>query len=219
MEPQFWHERWKRNEIGFHQFQVNPILSEYWKLVCPFQSGGQVFVPLCGKSLDMVWLRRQGHYILGVELSPLAIKDFFTEQGIPVNSRQFEGFQSHEGDGIRLLCGDFFDLQPEHLENIQAVYDRAALIALPQEMQSRYAEQLLHLLPQRPPILLITFEYDQAEMEGPPFSTSEEKVRSLFGQSYQIETLCANEILEDNPGLKNRGLTRLTEKAYYLHAD
>ncbi|MDD5034015.1 MAG: thiopurine S-methyltransferase [Methylococcaceae bacterium] len=219
MEAQFWHERWELKQTGFHQSQVNPMLSEYGRGILANGGEGPVFVPLCGKSLDMVWLRLQGYPVLGVELSPIAIEDFFTEQSLSPTRSSLDEFQCHESEGIRLLVGDFFDLKPAHLEGVQAVYDRAALIALPQELQSRYAEHLLRLLPKRPPILLVTLEYEQTEMEGPPFSTTEDRVRELFGVAYQVENLSARDTREENPGLKSRGLTWLTEKAYYLHVN
>lgn len=218
MDSQFWHERWQVNEIGFHQSQFNPLLVAFWPAVASTGAPGQVFVPLCGKSRDMVLLRQQGHSVLGVELSPIAIADFFKEQSLPVDVRPFDGFRCFESGGYRLLCGDFFDLRTEHLQNVQAVYDRAALIALPQPLQERYAEHLLHLLPGRPPMLLITLEYDPREMEGPPFSTSEERVTALFKDGYEVARLSARDVLDDHPGLKNRGLTGLMEIAYRLRA-
>lgn len=216
MDPQFWHERWELNEIGFHQPHAHPWLSEHWPKVFP--GTGQVFIPLCGKSLDMLWLRQQGHSVLGVELSPLAVASFFAEQSLPVDTRQMDGFQASASDGIEILCGDFFDLQAKHLARAQAVYDRAALIALPNGLQARYAAHLLDILPHRPPILLVTLEYDPAEMDGPPFSTSGQTVEELFGRAYQIECLSSKAVLEESPGLKNRGLSSLTENAYRLVA-
>jgi len=216
MEPQFWHERWTLNEIGFHQNHIHPQLIEHWPALG--LAGGQVFVPLCGKSLDMAWLLRQGHAVLGVELSPLAVEDFFAEQALAFASRRDGDFQVYEGAGIQLLCGDFFALEAKHLAGVQAVYDRAALIALPCDLQARYAEHLLAILPKRPPIMLITFEYDPSEMDGPPFSTPTQTVEALFGQAYRIELLSSQDLLDESPGLKSRGLSRLTEKAYRLSA-
>lgn len=214
MEPKFWHERWELNEIGFHQPQVHPLLAEHWhQLGIP---KGQVFVPLCGKTLDLLWLRQQGHAVLGVELSPLAVGNFFTEQSLPSSTYSMEELQVSESDGIKIVCGDIFDLKPNHLTQVEAVYDRAALIALPKDLQARYARHLMESMPHRPPILLITLEYDQTEMDGPPFSTSEQRVRELFAGEYQIETLATQEILDEIPGLKSKGLTRLTEIAYRL---
>jgi thiopurine S-methyltransferase len=216
MEPQFWHERWALNEIGFHQVQFNPLLTQFWKAVSSAATPGTVFVPLCGKTLDMVWLQEQGHPVLGVELSSVAIEDFFKERSLPVLGRPYDDFIRFENNGFQLLAGDFFDLKPAHLNPVQAVYDRAALIALPEQLQARYVSHLLDLLPTRPPILLITLEYEPTEMTGPPFSIGEERVADLFGGAYTISRLAARDVLDEHAGLKSRGLTGLTEKAYHL---
>ena len=215
MDPKFWHEQWELNQIGFHQHNIHPFLREYWSRVA--SGKGQVFVPLCGKSLDMVWLREEGHDILGVDLSPLAVADFFKEQGLPVSILSTDDFQGYESDGFELLSGDFFELRSHHLAKVTAVYDRAALIAMPPHLQIRYAQHLLSVLPHHPPILLITFEYSETEMQGPPFSVTEQRVNELFGQVYSIEKLSSIDALELQPGLKNRGLSSLTEKVYHLH--
>ncbi len=215
MEPhQFWHEQWQLGQIGFHQAQVHPWLNQFWPLLG--EGAGQVFVPLCGKSLDMAWLRRQGHSILGIELSPIAVTEFFQELKLAPSIHSADGFDWYESNGFQLLCGDFFDLQPRHLDKIAAVYDRAALVALPPDLQARYAQHLLHLLSQRPPMLIITFEYDAAEMQGPPFPVSEARIHELFGVAYAIEKLSATDALASQPGLKAQGLSGLLEKAYYL---
>lgn len=215
MEPQFWQEQWELNQIGFHQGNVHPLLIEHWNAVG--KGSGQVFVPLCGKSLDMTWLQAQGHSILGIDLSPIALVDFFKEQALDLSIRPADGFRWYESNGYQLLCGDFFHLQSQHLQNVAAVYDRAALIALPPPMQNRYAEHLLRLLPHRPPLLIITFEYAAEEMQGPPFPVTEARIAELFGPAYSIETLSATDALAAQPGLKNRGLRGLTEKVHFLH--
>ncbi len=216
MDPQFWHEQWERKQIGFHQPLAHPWLSQFWPMLVKGQ--GQVFVPLCGKSLDMAWLHGQGHSILGIELSPLAITEFFQEQDLEPSTRSEGSFDWYESSGYQLLCGDFFDLKPQHLCKVEAVYDRAALIALPPDLQARYANHLLYLLPHRPPILLITFDYDAAEMQGPPFPVSEERIQELFGHAYSIKALSATDALPNQPGLKNRGLSGLVERVCHLSA-
>jgi thiopurine S-methyltransferase len=217
MEPQFWRERWARNEIGFHQPQVNALLTEFWP---PFSAGivqtGSVLVPLCGKTLDMVWLHDQGHSIVGIELSVDALRDFFSEQALSFASRKSAGFECLDSDGYRLLAGNFFDLTAQQIGPVKAVYDRAALIALPEAMQADYARHLLQILPQRPPVFLITLEYDQAEMSGPPFAVSEQRVRALFGGAYVVDVLSARDVLDDNTAFQKRGLTQLVEKVYWL---
>jgi thiopurine S-methyltransferase len=217
MDAQFWHDRWTLREIGFHQDQVNGLLASAWsRFVEP--GGGEAFVPLCGKSLDMVWLRTQGHRVLGVELSPLAVAEFFQEQTMAPGHQVDEGFDIYQSDGFRLMCGDFFSLQPRHLAEVSAVYDRAALIALPRDMQAAYVRHLLAVLPQRPPIFLVSLDYDSAEMSGPPFATSLDRVERLFQPEYRIAWQESREAIDDSPRLRERGVSRLTESACWLHA-
>lgn len=212
MDPLFWHERWRLNEIGFHQPQEHAWLVEFWPQVC--HQRGQVFVPLCGKSLDMVWLLSQGFEVLGVELSPVAVTQFFQEQHLQAETGVCGVFQSYRAQGLELLCGDFFALGPQ--QQAVAVYDRGALVAMPCELQERYARHLLEVLPHQPPMLLVTFEYDQTQMQGPPFSTPEERIRDWFGHTYSLENLAVRDCLEQQPVLKSRGLSRLEEKAWLL---
>lgn len=216
MEPSFWHERWQLKEIGFHQAGINPLLLEYWRGLIGEQPSGPVFVPLCGKSLDMLWLREQGHSVIGVELSAIAVDEFFQEQGLLAKSGVERSLEYREAEEIRLFCADFFALDPTHIGTVQAVYDRAALIALPLPLQERYVQHLLELLPHHPPILLIALDYDQTEMEGPPFSTPQERIRELFEGSYNVKLLKNRDVLEEHAGLKKRGLKRLTECVYVL---
>ncbi|MGZ8248938.1 thiopurine S-methyltransferase, partial [Methylomagnum sp.] len=171
MDTEFWLEKWESREIGFHRDAVNQQLERHWPSL-GIGAERAVLVPLCGKSLDLVYLRRLGHPMVGVELSPLAVREFFAEQGLQPESRDLgDGLRAFEAEGVCLIQGDFFALRREDLPEIGAVYDRAALIAMPPETQPRYAAQLVALLPEEAPMLLITLEYDNDEMQGPPFST------------------------------------------------
>ena len=155
MQREFWLERWQHNEIGFHQQTFNAHLQEYWKyLDIPPQ--GPVFVPLCGKSRDMLWLRAQGHPVVGVEISDLALRDFFAENQLRPQHLHRPPFDIWQADGMRLLCGDFFQLTPADLGAIAAVYDRASLIALPPGMRPHYVEKLTGILPAQVEMLLVT---------------------------------------------------------------
>jgi thiopurine S-methyltransferase len=219
VDRQYWLDRWVRNEIGFHQPSVNPLLAELWTAVSQGSQPGTVFVPLCGKSLDMAWLREQGHLVFGVDLSATALEDFFEHQSLPYTRRaEIDGFVQFDNAGFQLLAGDFFSLGPDQIPQVQCIYDRAALIALPPPLQVRYVAHLLGLLPYRPPVFLITLDYDSTEMEGPPFSTDEAQVTQLFGSHYVIRPLAERDVLADHPGLANKGLSRLKEKAFYLTA-
>lgn len=214
MQSEFWLERWQQNQIGFHQGRVNPYLQQYWPQL-GIAPGSRVFVPLCGKSNDMLWLRAQGHEVVGVELSELALRAFFEENALAMEVRREDEFLVFEGDGIRLYCGDFFRLQRSHLAGVSAVFDRAALIALPPGMRPDYAAHLQALLAPGTRTLLVAFEYPQQEMQGPPFSVEEAEVRSLF-QASEIHLLQTADILADEPRFRDRGVTRLQEKVYAL---
>ena len=215
MKKEFWLERWERSEIGFHQDEINPYLLRYWQEL-PASRGGEVFVPLCGKSLDMVWLRQQGCKVLGVELSPIAVQDFFKENGRSPTHTKNEKFECCEADGIRILCGDFFDLGKADAAKVSAVYDRASLVALPPELRERYARHLVDILPPATQILLITFDYPQAEMQGPPFTVSVNEVEALYGKYAGIRLLAQEDALVQNPRFQQRGVSRMQESIFLL---
>lgn len=215
MEKDFWLERWVRDETGFHQGDFNPHLQAHWPtLKAP--SDALVFVPLCGKTLDMRWLRRQGHAVMGVELSDIAIDAFFAEQGEVPEPFGHRNFTGRAAGGIRLLCGDFFELRAEDVKDVGAVYDRASLVALPPEMRERYVEHLIRILPGATPILLLTFDYTQAEMNGPPFAVPPEEVQALYADHANVVQLADVDALEANPRFRERGLSRLRENVFAI---
>jgi thiopurine S-methyltransferase len=215
MKKEFWLERWERAEIGFHQNEINPFLLRFWQAL-PNPAGGEVFVPLCGKSLDMVWLRQQGCSVLGVELSAIAVQDFFKENGLSPTHTAIGKFESYEAGGIRILCGDIFDLGPEDLTKVSAVYDRASLVALPPDMRERYARHLVDVLPPATQILLVTFDYPQAEMQGPPFAVSVKEVEVLYSKYAEIRLLAQEDALAKNPRFQQRGVSRMQESTFLL---
>jgi thiopurine S-methyltransferase len=215
MEKDFWLERWERHEIGFHQDEVNPYLREYWQEL-HLASDGVVFVPLCGKSRDMLWLRKHGYAVLGVELSDIAVQAFFGEHGHIPSHTSSGKFDSCEADNIRILCGDFFDLSKDDLVQVEAVYDRASLVALPPEMRERYARHLAGILAPATQILLITFDYPQEEMQGPPFAVSIGEVEALYRDRAEVRLLAQLDVLEQNPRFQQRGLSRLHENIFLL---
>lgn len=215
MDLPFWHQRWEANQIGFHGETFHVYLPSCWPRL-NLAGGESVFVPLCGKSLDMLWLLQQGHRVLGVEISPVAVRAFFAENELTLTEqRAQDGFSISVCDEVGLWQGDFFALRPEHLETIGAVYDRASLVALPPEMRQRYARHLETLLPSGIPVLLVTLDYPSDEMKGPPFSVTESEVRGLFAH-FDLEILETREILAEEPHFQARGLSRLTETAYRL---
>lgn len=215
MDRDFWHQRWETGQIGFHQDRINLHLQRFWgELGLP--AGETVFVPLCGKSRDMLWLREQGHPVLGVELSPVAVRDFFAENGLQPQEAERDRFSECAAPGLRILCGDFFDLRAEDLAGIGGVYDRASLIALPPPMRERYAAHMKAVLPATCRVLLVTFEYPQQEMDGPPFSVSEPEVRALYEPDFAVRALHAQDILSETPRFREKGLSALSERVYVL---
>jgi len=215
MKKDFWLERWEREEIGFHQNEINPYLREYWPLLHSAE-GGEVFVPLCGKSLDMLWLKQQGCPVLGVELSSVAVEAFFTENGLQANHVSSPNFNACEADSIRILCGDFFDLTKDQLSKVKTVYDRASLVALPPEVRERYVRHLIEILPSKSQILLVTFDYHQAEMPGPPFAVSIDEVNLLFRDYAEVTLLAGLDVLSQNPRFIARGLSRMHENIFLI---
>ncbi|MCK5726271.1 MAG: thiopurine S-methyltransferase [Thiotrichaceae bacterium] len=217
MESTFWYERWKQGQIGFHGLEVNTWLIKYWPHVTKSMENKKVFVPLCGKTLDMLWLQDEGYEVIGCEISPIAVQDFFSHNKLEV-SRTIEGeFEVWQSGNITLYCGDFFALKPEQLEGCGIIYDRASLIALPESMRNQYAKHLLRLAqPQKTQILLITLEYDQEKMSGPPFSVSTEQINDYYQQHFTIECLSSKDVLNEAPNFKKRGLTHLTENVLLL---
>lgn len=215
MDADFWHERWQAGRIGFHQDRVLPLLQKHWPAL-RLPADARVFVPLAGKSLDMHWLAAQGHAVLGVELSPLAVEAFFAEAGLtPAIAAETDGIH-HRSGGIDLVAGDVFALASASLDGIAAVYDRAALIALPADLRRRYADEVYRRLPRGCQALLITLEYPQAQMDGPPFPVDEAEVHSLFAADWHIAVLERRDILADEPRFRDGGVTTLHTTVYRL---
>lgn len=215
MQPDFWYKRWEQNQIGFHSSQVNPYLQRYWPQL-GLEQGTRVLVPLCGKSLDLMWLADRGHSVLGVELSQKAVEDFFLEQQLQPQISQRGAFRVYQAGPIQLWCGDFFALSAEDVAGCAALYDRAALIALPAAMRERYAAQLIGNLPQGCHGLLITLDYDQAQLPGPPFAVLDEEVGSLLGGRWQLHVEEERDVLGESWKFLQGGVTRLDERVYRL---
>lgn len=215
MHAEFWQARWANNEIGFHSPQVNPYLQRYWPALGLAQ-GAQVLVPLCGKSVDLAWLAGQGFAVVGVELAQCAVEDFFREHGLEPQITQDGVFQVYRAGAVTFYCGDFFALESRHIAQCAAVYDRAALIALPEAMRERYVTHLAALLPGGAQILLVSLDYDQAQMAGPPFAVNDEGVQRLFARHGQVDLLECCDVLADNAKFVQRGLKRLDERVYRL---
>jgi thiopurine S-methyltransferase len=206
-----WLGRWEEGRIGFHRDEVHDRLQTLWSALGA--RSGTVFVPLCGKSLDMRWLVSAGHEVVGVELSERAALEFFSEWGVKADRQLRGSFIEFSGGGVRILVGDFFDLDPVLVGPVVAVYDRAALVALDLPTRARYVEHLFSLLRSDCRGLLITLEFPAAEMGGPPFSVDEVEVRELFGGVAQLRLVKETDIHADEPQLAAH-LSRLVEQAF-----
>lgn len=184
MQPEFWHERWAENRIGFHESQPNPFLVRHFALL-GLPEGSRVFVPLAGKSNDLHWLAGQGYQVVGIELDESAVKAFFAEAGVMASVGAEGPLAKYEWGNIELYAGDIFDLTRALLGSVEAVYDRAALIALPDDMRRRYAAHLVELT-RAAPQFLIALDYDQSLTDGPPFSVPQSAIRNLYEQRFDV---------------------------------
>ncbi len=209
----YWKGRWDRGETGWHQSEVEPTLVAHFSGLKPTR----VFVPLCGKSLDLIWLASQGHEVIGVELSEKAVLEFFDGNGIPFQRTSMGALTRYQGNGITIFRGDFFELSAAQLGAIGAVYDRAALIALPSEVRARYAAHMIRLLNEASKtdqlkFLQLVLERTPTDDRGPPYSVSEHEIRALYKGTFEITPLSrvAVDMGDSNPSK--------TEECTYLLA-
>ena len=187
MDANFWHERWDENRIGFHQEAANPLLVKNFKALA-LEDGARIFVPLCGKSLDIAWLLDCGHRVVGAELSRIAIEQLFNDLGVEPIITKVGDLERFSAPDLDIYVGDIFDLTADQLGPVDAAYDRAALVALPDDMRARYAKHL-HSITGGARQLLICFEYDQSVMNGPPFSVSKAEIERVHGARYSVQEL------------------------------
>ncbi|MGJ3256789.1 MAG: thiopurine S-methyltransferase [Alcanivorax sp.] len=214
MNPEFWHQKWHNSELGFHLSQVHPLLQRYLGELS-LKAGHTVFLPLCGKTLDIGYLLEQGYRVIGAELSEKAVTDLFASLNRQPATTPWQGGIRYQHGDLTVFQGDIFLLQAEDIEATDALYDRAALIALPDTMRERYARHLMALT-DKAPQLLITLEYDQQQMDGPPFSVGKKQVKNLYESHYRIAPLSRKMILDHEPLFRERGLTAIYENVFLL---
>ena len=215
MNPDYWQARWDEGRTGWHQDQPSPLLVDHWPTL-DLATGTRVFVPLAGKSVDMHWLAARGHRVLGVELSALAVQQFFEERGLsPIVTDSRYG-RHYAAAGVELICGDAFALDADALRDCDAVFDRAALIALPPALRRRYADTPYAALPHGCRGLLITIDYPQPEKDGPPFAVPDDEVQTLFGAHWVLERLERRDILAREQRGLGEGLSRLHTGAWRM---
>jgi len=217
VDNQHWLDRWRENRIGFHETSVNQYLENYLpQLALP--AGATVFMPLCGKAVDINWLAQQGHEVIGIELSQLAVEAFFEENSLDYERVVSDRFTVYTSGKIRLLQGDFFDLRNDDLSSCDFIYDRAALIAMELADRPRYYTHMLSVIPRASSMLLITLEYDQSEMTGPPFSVPTDEVYRYYSAAFAVNLLESNEIVDERPRWRKVGLSALRESVFHLES-
>ncbi len=192
MDPSFWHQRWEKNEIGFHEEKPNPLLVEHFHELS-IAKGRRIFVPLCGKTRDISWLLSRGYRVAGAELSQLAIEQLFIELGMQPEIEAVGNAEQWSANNLDIFVGDIFAVFGKVLGPVDAVYDRAALVAFPKDMRNRYAAHLTEMTGKAPQ-LLICYDYDQTLMDGPPFSVSHEEVRRHYATTHNLTLLSSTEV-------------------------
>lgn len=208
METEFWEQLWAKNEIGFHESKPNTLLVKYFEKL-NLQAGSRVFLPLCGKTLDIAWLLSQGVHVLGAELSETAVQQLFGDLGVEPTTTG-GSLTRYTAQNIDIFVGDIFELSSKELGEVDAIYDRAALVALPESTRSQYTQHLMEVSKSAIQ-LLITFDYDQREMDGPPFSINADKVHHYYSNTYSITPLDSKTV----PG-KLKGVCEAEEQIWLL---
>ena len=222
LEKKFWADRWQEGRIGFHLDFTHPRLDDVWPLLGPSEAGQAVLLPLCGKSLDLLWFRQHGYRVIGVELAEEGVRQFFADNGLSAEVVAGGSMPCWRGlgaaAGIHIYQGDFFNLRPEDMEfaasgPIARVYDRASLIALPTELRRRYAAHLQRLAPEADQ-MIITLRYLQEEMDGPPFSVDRAELERLYGAHWRLDIRDdkLRDVLSYNEHFRKKGLTELWEE-------
>jgi len=209
MEAHFWHEKWQNREIAFHEGEPNALMVKHFSALA-LKPNSNIFVPLCGKTRDIAWLLKQGFKVTGVELNETAIRELFEELGLEPYIKEVGSLLHYSAPNISIFVGDIFRLNQQHLNAIDATYDRAALVALPEDLRKRYTKHLISISGGAKQ-LVITFEYDQEQMDGPPFAISHKKIHDYYDSIYDLEKLETKDV---EGGLK--GTVTASENAWLL---
>ena len=210
-----WHSHWTRKNPGFHEGQVNVYLEQFLPLF-NLKAGDCIFMPLCGKAVDILWLSQQGYQIVGVELSEVAILSFFEESDLQFEKVQHPNFVIYQAQNITLYQGDLMHIQAQHLASCKLVYDRASIVAIESFNRKVYKHKMLEIIPEGTPMLMVTLDYDQNIMQGPPFSVPVTEITELYQPEYQLELLQTSEQVEERPRWRDLGLKSLLESALRL---
>jgi thiopurine S-methyltransferase len=192
MQHDFWHKKWHESDIGFHNTEANPLLVKHFPSL-GLTPGSRIFLPLCGKTLDIQWLLAQGFQVVGAELSPIAIGQLFDGLGVAPEITQRENLQYYRAPNIEIFVGDIFNVSASLLSRVDAIYDRAALVALPFDMRKQYTSHL-KAITHNAKQLMICFVYDQSQLAGPPFSINDDEVKAHYSSDYTLKLLESTEV-------------------------
>lgn len=207
---EFWHDRWQSQKIGWHREIYNDLLLKHWPEINA-SGNSSVLVPLCGKSLDMLWLAKQGHSVVGLEMVQQAVEAFFHENKLDYDSFEIGNHKKYSNQQFTIYQGDVFDLEPGTIQ-ADYWYDRAAMIAIDPSTRADYVDQIRKQTKQGAVGLLITFAYPQEQMQGPPFALHDYEVRSLFSDGFELEHLEKIDLDDE----KDRGLTKVTSSVFKI---
>ena len=199
MDAGFWHQRWEKNEIAFHESKANPLLVKHFTELS-LAKGGRIFVPLCGKTLDISWLLSKGYRVAGAELNRSAIEQLFVELGLQPETSLIGEVEQWSANNLDIFVGDIFALSRKILGPVDGIYDRAALVAFPEEMRMRYTAHLTEIT-DKAPQLLICYDYDQRLMEGPPFSVGHDEIKRHYAANYDVTLIASTDV---SGGLKGK---------------
>lgn len=205
MEKKFWHDRWRENDIAFHLDQPNPKLVDNFKKLS-IKENSCIFVPLCGKTLDISWLLSNGYKVAGIELSETAIIELFKTLAIEPIIKSAQNLKHYSANNIDIFVGDFFDLSKDKIPHIHAIYDRGAYVALPESLRTNYCKHIVKLT-NKAPQLLVTYEYDQTLMKGPPFSINHQNLMNNYAEVYEIANISSENV---EGGLKGKCIAKET---------
>jgi len=216
-DNELWYNIWKKDKVGFHKQTVNTYLLKYHKQLGDLTTK-RVLVPLCGKDIDMMWFLNQGSHVIGVELSPIAVNAFFSENKLTYHKRKIfmPPFTIYQHHLLKLYCGDFFNLQRKNIRHIDVVYDKAALVALPKTKRIDYANKLATLMPIGCQMLLMAVEFKSHITDSPPYSITNKEIHFLFKKKFNIKLLLHKKNIPMPPHLKNRRITNTHRRVYLL---
>jgi thiopurine S-methyltransferase len=210
-----WLKFWENNETNWHGDKITQELVEYFELF-ELEPRDKVFVPLCGKSLDMLYIMNQGFSVVGVEISEIGVRQFFSENNLAYKITKVDDFDLYSTENLEIYCGDFFALTSKHLNNVKSVFDRKSLIALEPEVRQKYVKHLNDIISLGARILLVTLQYPQYQMSGPPFSVDKSEVESLFSMAFESQELRSFNDIENESKLTRAGVDYINNAAYYL---